>query len=158
MCYQQEAQSAPVVQGMHICLSVRGTGVRSLVWEDSMCCGATQPKSHNCQGWVLQPLKPMHEACRREATTVSGPCTTMKSGLHTPPGGSPSAGVKTQDTKKKQVLKKKGPTLIQDKLDFKTTCINQRYRGIFYNDKGIVSPGRHIILKCMNPNSRTSKH
>lgn len=77
---------------------------------------------------------------------------------HTTAGGSPSAGVKTQDTKNKQVSKKKKTHLNTGQIRFQNNMYYQRYRGIFYNDKGIVSPGRHVILKCMNPNSRTSKH
>ena len=29
------------------CLPMQGTRVRSLVWEDPTCCGATKPMSHN---------------------------------------------------------------------------------------------------------------
>lgn len=56
---------------------------------------------------------------------------------HTTAGGSPSAGVKTQDTKNKQVSKKKRPTLIQDKLDFKTTCITRDTEEYFIMIKGL---------------------
>ena len=36
-----------VAQWLGICLSVRGTRVRALVWEDPTCRGATRPVSHN---------------------------------------------------------------------------------------------------------------
>ena len=37
-----------VVQWLRFCLPVQGTGVQSLVWEDSTCSGATNPLGHNC--------------------------------------------------------------------------------------------------------------
>ena len=60
------------VQWIRICLKTQGTWVRSLVWENSSCCGATEPVCHNywahapepisCNYWacVLQVLKPTH--------------------------------------------------------------------------------------------------
>ena len=36
-----------VVQWLRISLPVQGTWVRSLVWEDSSCHGATKPVSHS---------------------------------------------------------------------------------------------------------------
>ena len=36
-----------VVQWLRICLSMQGTRVRALVWEDPTCRGATGPVSHN---------------------------------------------------------------------------------------------------------------
>ena len=36
-----------VAQWLRICLPMQGTRVRALVWEDSTCCGATGPMSHN---------------------------------------------------------------------------------------------------------------
>ena len=36
-----------VVQWIRICLSMQGTQVWSLVWEDSTCLGATKPMDHN---------------------------------------------------------------------------------------------------------------
>ena len=37
-----------VAQGLRICLSVQGTWVRFLVWEDPTCRGATKLACHNC--------------------------------------------------------------------------------------------------------------
>ena len=37
-----------VAQWLGICLPMRGTRVRALVWEDPTCHGATGPVSHNC--------------------------------------------------------------------------------------------------------------
>ena len=37
-----------VGQWLRICLPVQGTRVRSLVWEDSTCSGATKPMCHSC--------------------------------------------------------------------------------------------------------------
>ena len=36
-----------VAQGLRIRLPRQGTWVRSLVWEDPTCCGATKPMHHN---------------------------------------------------------------------------------------------------------------
>ena len=36
-----------VAQWLRICLSMQGTRVRALVWEDPTCRGATGPVSHN---------------------------------------------------------------------------------------------------------------
>ena len=36
-----------VAQWLRICLSMQGTQVRSLVWEDPTCRGGTKPVSHN---------------------------------------------------------------------------------------------------------------
>ena len=40
--------------------AMQGTGLRSLVWEDPTCLGATKPMSHNYWGHVLQLRKPVH--------------------------------------------------------------------------------------------------
>ena len=47
-----------VVQWLRICLPMQGTWVRSLVWEDPTCHGATKPMHHNY--WACEPqlLKP----------------------------------------------------------------------------------------------------
>ena len=36
-----------VAQWLRVCLPVRRTRVRALVWEDPACRGATRPVSHN---------------------------------------------------------------------------------------------------------------
>ena len=36
-----------VAQWLRVCLPMRGTRVRALVWEDPRCRGATGPVSHN---------------------------------------------------------------------------------------------------------------
>ena len=36
-----------VAQWLRICLPMQGSRVRALVWEDTTCCGATRPVSHN---------------------------------------------------------------------------------------------------------------
>ena len=61
-----------VVQWLRICLPMQGTRFRALVWEDPTCRGATRPVSL-CV-WSLC-------SARREAATVRGPRTSMKSGL-----------------------------------------------------------------------------
>ena len=35
-----------VAQWLRVCLPMQGTWVRSLVWEDSTCHGASKPMSH----------------------------------------------------------------------------------------------------------------
>ena len=37
-----------VAQWLRVCLLMRGTRVRALVWEDPTCHGAAGPVSHNC--------------------------------------------------------------------------------------------------------------
>ena len=37
-----------VAQWLRVCLPMRGTRVRALVWEDPTCRGATGPVSHGC--------------------------------------------------------------------------------------------------------------
>ena len=51
---------SPVVNN----LPVQWTWVPSLVWDDSTCCKASKPESHNYWAHVPQPLKPKHpRAC-----------------------------------------------------------------------------------------------
>ena len=66
-----------VVQWLRICLPMQGTQVRSLVWEESTCCGTTKPKQHNYWNPCTQSLC----SATREATTSRTPCTTTKSSL-----------------------------------------------------------------------------
>ena len=40
--------ASPVAQWLGICLPMRGTRVRALVWEDPTCRGAAGPVSHSC--------------------------------------------------------------------------------------------------------------
>ena len=44
-----------VVQWLAICLPVQGTLVRSLVWEDPTCRGATKSVCHNYRACTLEP-------------------------------------------------------------------------------------------------------
>ena len=48
-----------VVQWLRICLATQGTLVQSLVLEDPICHGATQPVCRNHWAQALQLLKPM---------------------------------------------------------------------------------------------------
>ena len=41
------SRASLVAQWLRICLSMQGTRVRALVWEDPTCRGATRPVSHN---------------------------------------------------------------------------------------------------------------
>ena len=53
-----------VVQWLRICLPMRGTRVRALVWEDPTCCGATRPVSHSCWACVSGACAPQQERPR----------------------------------------------------------------------------------------------
>ena len=44
---KNEIGASLVAQWLRICLSMQGTWVRALVWEDPTCHGATRPVSHN---------------------------------------------------------------------------------------------------------------
>uniref|UniRef100_A0A8C0CCV2 EMAP like 1 n=1 Tax=Balaenoptera musculus TaxID=9771 RepID=A0A8C0CCV2_BALMU len=44
---RRQGGASLVVQWLRICLPMQGTRVRSLVWEDPTCCGATKPVRHN---------------------------------------------------------------------------------------------------------------
>ena len=44
---KQETGASLVAQWLGICLPMKGTRVRALVWEDPTCRGATKPVSHN---------------------------------------------------------------------------------------------------------------
>ena len=49
-----------MAQWLRICLPMQGTGIQSLVREDSTSCGATKPTCYNC--WGLLALEPVfHE-------------------------------------------------------------------------------------------------
>ena len=45
----------PVGSLVRICLPMQGTQVRSLVWEESTCRGATKPVCHNSWATTLEP-------------------------------------------------------------------------------------------------------
>ena len=42
-----KCRASLVAQWLRACLSMQGTRVRALVWEDPTCRGATKPVSHN---------------------------------------------------------------------------------------------------------------
>ena len=50
-----------VAQWLRICLLVRGTRVRALVWEDPTCRGAAGPVSHNCWACASGACAPQRE-------------------------------------------------------------------------------------------------
>ena len=72
-------QASLVAQWLRICLPMQGTQVRALVWEDPTCRGATRPVSHNYWACASGACAP-----QREAATVRGPRTAMKSGPRLP--------------------------------------------------------------------------
>ena len=78
-----------VVQWLRICLPMEGTRVRSLVWEDPTCHGATKLVHHNYWACALEPTSHNYWSPRawslcsatREATAMRSLCTTTKSSL-----------------------------------------------------------------------------
>ena len=64
-----------MAQWLRICLPMQGTWVRALVWEDPTCRGAAGPVTQllSLRVWSLC-------STTREAVTVRGPRTAMKSG------------------------------------------------------------------------------
>ena len=68
-----------VAQWLRVCLPMQGTRVRALFWEGPTCRGATGPVSHNYWACVSGAC-----ALQREAATVRGPRTAMKSGPRSP--------------------------------------------------------------------------
>ena len=88
-----------VAQWLRIHLSMQGTQVPSLVWEDLTSRGATKPVHHNYWACALEPVGHNYWACvpqllkptclepcsaTREATAMRNPCTTMKSSPRSP--------------------------------------------------------------------------
>ena len=72
-----------LAQWLRICLPMQGTRVRALVWEDPTCRGATRPVSRNCSQLLSLRVWSLCSATR-EAATVRGPRTGMKSGPRSP--------------------------------------------------------------------------
>ena len=73
-----------VVQWWGVCLSMQGTGVWSLVWEEqlSLPAATTEPTCHSCWACVLQLLMPAclePELCSKRGHPVRCPCTAMRS-------------------------------------------------------------------------------
>ena len=50
-----ESRASLVAQWLRICLSMQGTQVQSLVWEDPTGCGATKPTHHSYWVCALEP-------------------------------------------------------------------------------------------------------
>ena len=75
----KDLRASLVAQWLRIRLPMRGTRVRALVWEDPTCRGATGPVSHNYWACASGACAP-----QREAATVRGPRTAMKSGPRLP--------------------------------------------------------------------------
>ena len=85
------SRASLVAQWLRICLSMQGTRVRALVWEDLTCHGATRPVSHNygaCASGACAPQqekdhdseRPAHrdEEWPPLAATRESPCTETK--------------------------------------------------------------------------------
>ena len=124
-----------MVQWTRICLPMQGTGVRSLVQEDSTCLRATEqlklstqsteqlkpmchnfwdhalePSSHNYWARMLQPLKPTSlrpVSVRREVFVMRSMCTSTKSRHHSLQLEKTWAATKTQCKQKYIIFLKK---------------------------------------------------
>ena len=53
-----------VARWLGVCLPVRGTRVRALVWEDPTCRGAARPVGHNCWACASGACAPQREGPR----------------------------------------------------------------------------------------------
>ena len=53
---KKQTGASLVVQWLRIRLSVQGTWVPALVWENSTCRGATKPMRHNYWAYALEPV------------------------------------------------------------------------------------------------------
>ena len=53
--WKKQRRTSLVVEWLRICLSVLGTLVQTLVWEDPMCCRATKPMCHIYWACALEP-------------------------------------------------------------------------------------------------------
>ena len=62
--YQKSMRASLVAQWLGVCLPMRGTRVRALVWEDPTCRGATGPVSHNCWACASGACAPQQERPR----------------------------------------------------------------------------------------------
>ena len=102
-----------VVQWLRVCLSMQGTWVQSLVWEDPTCHAAPGLVCHNCWAPSLEPVshnywghRPQPHAVgpstrAREATTMRSPRATVGRGSPlTITRGNPHTATKTQQSKK----------------------------------------------------------
>ena len=92
---RRQGGTSLVAQGLRICLAMQGTRVRSLVWEDPTCRGATKPVRHNYWACALEPTSHNYWAhvpqllkspcsTTREATAMRSPRTAMKSSPRSP--------------------------------------------------------------------------
>ena len=100
---KEPCRASLVVQWLRICLPMQGTRVRALVWEDHMPRSnwAREPELLSLRVWSLC-------SATREATTVRGPRTAMKSGPRLPQLEKALAQKRTPNTaKNKNKIKKK---------------------------------------------------
>ena len=63
-----------VAQWLRICLLMKRTRVRALVWEDPTCRGATRPVSHNYWACALQQDRPRQWEARALRWRVAPTC------------------------------------------------------------------------------------
>ena len=69
-----------MAQWFRVCLLMRGTRVRALVWGDPACRGAAGPVGHDCWACVSGACAPRRE----KAAMVRGPRTAMEGGACLP--------------------------------------------------------------------------
>ena len=65
-----------VDQWWRICLPMQETRVRSLIWEDPTCLGASKPMSHNYRAWAPQLQSP--HVTTTEAGVPQSLCPTTR--------------------------------------------------------------------------------
>ena len=99
-----------VAQWLRICLTMQGTRVRALVWEDPTCRGTTRPVSHNYWACVSGACAP-----QQEAASVRGPHTAMKSGPRSPQLEKALAQKPRPNTAKNKLKKKKSKYILKKK-------------------------------------------
>ena len=99
-----------LVQWLKICLAIQETLVRSLVWEDATCLGATKPTCHNNGAGALEPgsrsywahgcsywsphIKTREAIMTKEATAKEKP---LQQGAHAPQVESSSCSLQLEE-------------------------------------------------------------
>ena len=63
LCFRHLTRNSLVAWWIRIRLPTQGTWIRSLVKEDSTCCGATKPVCHNYWAHTLEPMNHNYWAC-----------------------------------------------------------------------------------------------
>ena len=98
------------VQWLKLCLAMKGTLVRSLVWEDLTCLGATKPVRHNYWAHVTEPMLRTKRSHRNEKPVLRNQRMTLAPNRRKPLISSKDpAQPKIKKKKKKEKKRSKGP-------------------------------------------------